>query len=519
MQTRKSGRVTILAAFAGCTILAAATRGYAEPPDNDANHRDRMNQNDQNSQKDRNSGQNTNNDNGAMPAQSAGEVKQVLDRSQVSLPDLIKAAETKTGGKACSANVMEWRCISDNVTNTSVNGDVSVEDLRKNDPSSPVALITCVNNNSVSEVVVCGKSGKVIAMRQCSQFQPGKSAFYCAKGNHQNYGERTAWNQAPRRWQRVTDLMKKPVHAMKSDEHVAEIKDLVLDPDSGRMMYSVIEFYGKMGHGNRWYAVPLCVAKLSEDYKTVDMDYTSSEVNAANGFDRASWPNITDEKWAKQVYKAYGERPYWKSNKHNRGNNDDQQASARAGSKVISVSDRSDNNPPDNDGDRDMNRASNNDDNPNSNRNRNADNSRRNGRYNNRDGQRAPERWQKATDLVGKTVRNPQTNEDLGTLNDIVIDPDTGRIIYGVLSFGGFLGLGDELFAIPWGSLELASDYKAINLSVDKERLKNAEGFDEQHWPNMADQRWAAKTHDYYGRPRYWEADIDVDVKTHNDSN
>lgn len=495
MQTRKSGRIAVLAAIAGCTFLAAATRGFAEPPANDADNRDRTTQND------RNSGQDANNNDGAMPAQSAGEVRQVLDRTQVSLPDLIKAAEQKTGGKACSANVMEWRCISDNVTNTSMNGDVSAEDLRKNDPSSPVALITCVNNNSVSEVVVCGKSGKVIAVRQCSQFQPGKSAFYCSKG-HPSYGERAAWNQAPRRWQRVTDLMKKPVHAKKSDEHIAEIKDLVLDPDAGRMMYSIIEFYGKMGHGNRWYAVPLCVAKLSEDYKTVDMDYTSGEVNAANGFDRDSWPNITDEKWASQVYKAYGERPYWKSKKHDRGDKNDDQASARAGSKVITISDKSDNN-------------------QNPDRNRNADNNtnNRNERDTNRDGQRAPERWQKATDLVGKTVRNPQTNEDLGTLNDIVIDPDTGRIIYGVLSFGGFLGLGDELFAIPWGSLELASDYKAINLTVDKERLKNAEGFDEQHWPNMADQRWAAKTHDYYGRPRYWEAGVDVDVKTHNDSN
>ena len=60
------------------------------------------------------------------------------------------------------------------------------------------------------------------------------------------------------------------------------------------------------------------------------MDYTSSEVNAANGFDRASWPNITDNKWATQVYKAYGERPYWKSKKHKRDDKNDDQASARA---------------------------------------------------------------------------------------------------------------------------------------------------------------------------------------------
>ena len=51
--------------------------------------------------------------------------------------------------------------------------------------------------------------------------------------------------------------------------------------------------------------------------------------------------------------------------------------------------------------------------------------------------------------VIGSKVVNQQ-GEDLGTIEDIVVDVDVGRIAYAVLSFGGFLGMGDKYFAIPW---------------------------------------------------------------------
>src|SRR5262245_55053171 len=86
-------------------------------------------------------------------------------------------------------------------------------------------------------------------------------------------------------------------------------------------------------------------------------------------------------------------------------------------------------------------------------------------------------RTQKATDLMGKKVINT-ANENLGKLEDIVVDATSGRILYGVLSFGGFMGMGDKLFAVPWDALELPADAKSLVLSVGKDRLKSAEGFD-----------------------------------------
>lgn len=108
-----------------------------------------------------------------------------------------------------------------------------------------------------------------------------------------------------------------------------------------------------------------------------------------------------------------------------------------------------------------------------------------------------------ADTLEGDTVVNSQ-DEKLGEITDIMIDVQSGQVAYAVLSCGGFMGIGDKLFAIPWGALTLDADQKQFILDIDKERLKAAPGFDKDHWPSMADSRWANEVHDYYGQRKYW---------------
>src|ERR1022692_4488623 len=98
-----------------------------------------------------------------------------------------------------------------------------------------------------------------------------------------------------------------------------------------------------------------------------------------------------------------------------------------------------------------------------------------------------------ADTLTGDKVVNHQ-KEDLGKIEHLMIDLANGRIAYAVLSFGGFLGMGDKLFAIPWSALK-----------VDKEMLKSAPGFDKDHWPNMADLNWANGVFKFYGTKPYWD--------------
>ena len=95
-------------------------------------------------------------------------------------------------------------------------------------------------------------------------------------------------------------------------------------------------------------------------------------------------------------------------------------------------------------------------------------------------------------------VRN-SAGEDLGKIEEIMIDIPTGRVAYAVLSFGGFLGLGDKLFAVPWQALTVNERDHIFILNVDRKRLQEAPGFDPNHWPDMADPSFGSRMHDFYG--------------------
>jgi hypothetical protein len=103
-----------------------------------------------------------------------------------------------------------------------------------------------------------------------------------------------------------------------------------------------------------------------------------------------------------------------------------------------------------------------------------------------------------ADTLLGNDVYNPQ-GDDLGDIREFMIDMGTGQIAYAVLSFGGLLGMGDKLFAVPWSALVLDRRNHRFTLDVAKERLAEAPGFDKDHWPAMADPEWARSLHAFYG--------------------
>jgi len=110
-----------------------------------------------------------------------------------------------------------------------------------------------------------------------------------------------------------------------------------------------------------------------------------------------------------------------------------------------------------------------------------------------------------ATKLMGNKVVNT-AGEQLGTVKELMIDLDDGLIAYAVLSFGGFLGLGDKLFAIPWEALTFNSDDQTFILDVDKEVLEDAPGFDKDNWPDNAkyEAGWLLGVYEYYGYSPYW---------------
>ena len=124
-----------------------------------------------------------------------------------------------------------------------------------------------------------------------------------------------------------------------------------------------------------------------------------------------------------------------------------------------------------------------------------------------------------ATAIVGDKVVNT-AGEQLGSIKELMIDLEAGLIAYAVLSFGGFLGMGDKLFAIPWEALIVNTENHTFILDVDKEVLENAPGFDKDNWPDNAkyEAGWLLGVYEYYGYSPYWMPDEEDEFQDQSES-
>jgi sporulation protein YlmC with PRC-barrel domain len=107
------------------------------------------------------------------------------------------------------------------------------------------------------------------------------------------------------------------------------------------------------------------------------------------------------------------------------------------------------------------------------------------------------------SDLIGMDVVS-QKGDKLGKIEDVVVHPG-GDPSYAVLSFGGTLGIGDKLFAMPWTVLRTVEadtakkdSARSLVLPLDEKRLKAAPGFDKKNWPTMANRDWTKEVDAYY---------------------
>ena len=107
-----------------------------------------------------------------------------------------------------------------------------------------------------------------------------------------------------------------------------------------------------------------------------------------------------------------------------------------------------------------------------------------------------------ASTIKGDKIVNGE-GEDLGKIEELMIDLQSGMIGYAILSFGGFMGLGDKLFAIPWQALSLRVHEHAFAINVSNETFDKAEGFDKDNWPLTREE--LSKTYSYYGYQPYWQ--------------
>jgi len=106
-----------------------------------------------------------------------------------------------------------------------------------------------------------------------------------------------------------------------------------------------------------------------------------------------------------------------------------------------------------------------------------------------------------ANTLTGNNVYNKK-EQYLGEIKELMVNMNNGAVIYAVLTYGGFLGVGEKLFAVPFKALILDPINKRFTLDIEKDSIQNAPGFDADHWPDMIDETWINSIYHFYGVAR-----------------
>ena len=223
-------------------------------------------------------------------------------------------------------------------------------------------------------------------------------------------------------------------------ESLGEIHELVLDAGQNRIGYAVLSFGGWMGIRDKLFAIPWNqFTHRGPETNKLYLNVSKDQLKNSPGFDKDKWPDHAD-------------RTYWQGvDKH-------YPAAQSAGGQPAPT-------PAPADAKLDDGLA-----------------------------------WsRKASEVIGADVRNTQ-DENLGDIKDLVIDTGSGRVRYAVVSFGGWLGIGDKLFAVPMTALQQANNKEKFTMNVTKDQMKNAPGFDDNAWPDFASPQWTATNDAFYGR-------------------
>jgi sporulation protein YlmC with PRC-barrel domain len=245
-------------------------------------------------------------------------------------------------------------------------------------------------------------------------------------------------------------------------KELGEIKDLMLDMGGhGQVRYAALSFGGFLGMGDKLFAIPWRTLKFQHDADRnkdfVLFDVSEEKLKSMPGFDKNHWPDMADRGWMEAADKHHG-------------------VDVRVGNTEVHV--RTDANP-----DRPAARQD------------VVNNDPKKG-HNEHDW-----RLHRASEAFGMQVRNA-AGEKLGKVEDIVIGTNAGDIRYVALSFGGFLGIGNRFFAVPWDAVMVQYDASDkdffVMFDATKEQLQNAPGFDKDHWPNFGDEQWAGQIQEHY---------------------
>ena len=105
--------------------------------------------------------------------------------------------------------------------------------------------------------------------------------------------------------------------------------------------------------------------------------------------------------------------------------------------------------------------------------------------------------------VEGTTVYDPQGN-NIGSIKRLMIEKISGRVGYAVMSFGGFLGMGEEEHPVPWGKLTYDTSLGGYRTDITEQQLRGAPAFTRDRNWDWSDRKRERELHDYYRVPPYW---------------
>ncbi len=234
----------------------------------------------------------------------------------------------------------------------------------------------------------------------------------------------------------------------RAGEDLGKIEEFMIDLQNGRIAYAVLSFGGFLGMGDKLFSIPWQALNLRVHEHAFVLDVPKETLENAKGFDKDNWPLTTREDLF-ITYTYYGYQPYWQTGVT------EQLPEEPVSERTVRV--ESTENPD----------------------------------------------FLSAGTIKGDKVVN-RAGDHLGKIEELMIDLQDGSVAYMVLSFGGFLGIGNKLFAIPWKALQPRVHEHEFLLDVPKETLKKAEGFDKDNWP-ITNREWLSTVYGYYGYQPYWQ--------------
>ncbi len=261
------------------------------------------------------------------------------------------------------------------------------------------------------------------------------------------------------------------------DEKLGRVEELAVDLESGRIVQVIVSTGGFIGIGETLFAVPPTTLHYDATNKVVHLDSDAAKLKGAPKFDDSKWAEYSDSEHLSAVYTYHGEGPAFRF-----VHKSDADAAADAAAVKIS---------------RDAGGA--------------WDKDRVRGRSLSMIPTARLSRLQRTGKLVGTSVKNLQ-DEKLGKVENLLIDLASGRIVAVVISSGGFIGIGDELSAVPPNALRFTSDRDALQLDASKEMLAASPHFKANEWPDFSQPDHVGGIYRAYKVEPYFTTNVTADA-------